>query len=165
MRRAARRGDDEGTAILEFVFLAVLLLIPLVYLMITAFTLQRAAFAVSAAAREGGRAFVTADSPAQAQARAQEAADLALQDHLGSGTTAQVTYPSCEGCADGQELAPGAPVRIAVTYDVPLPVLGGLFRGLLSSDGGCVCIKTTSTFRATVDCFREGGGDRTRCLG
>lgn len=160
-----RDRNDDGTAILEFVFLAVLLLIPLVYLMITAFTVQRASFAVSAAAREAGRAFVTADTPDQARARAQEAADLALADHLGSGVTASVSYPTCEGCAEGQELTPGAPVRVQVTYDVPLPILGGLFNGLLESDGGCVCIKARSTFRGTVDCFRSGpDGDRDRCL-
>ena len=61
MRRVRSSGED-GNAILEFVMVAVVLMVPLVYVLLTVFQLQRAAFAVSAAAREAGRAYVTAES-------------------------------------------------------------------------------------------------------
>ena len=54
------RGDD-GNAIVEFVYLAVLLMVPLVYVLLTVFQVQRAAFAASSAAREAGRVFVTTE--------------------------------------------------------------------------------------------------------
>jgi hypothetical protein len=76
--RAGRR--DEGRAIVEFIFLGVLLLLPLVYLVLTAARLQAASFSASLAGREAGRAFVTATSDNDALARAQSAASLAFED-------------------------------------------------------------------------------------
>ena len=53
--RALLRNDDGGNAIIEFVYLAVLLMVPLVYVLLTVFRVQGAAYAVSSAAREAGR--------------------------------------------------------------------------------------------------------------
>ena len=53
---------EEGSAIVEFVFLAVLLLIPLIYLTMMIARVQAGSYAVAHAAREAGRAFVTAES-------------------------------------------------------------------------------------------------------
>ena len=44
----------------EFVFLAVLVMVPLFYLVMTLSRLQAGAYAASTAAREAGRAYVTA---------------------------------------------------------------------------------------------------------
>lgn len=52
--RLTRR--DEGRAIVEFIFVGVLLLVPLIYLVIAIARVQAAAFSVSTAAREAGRA-------------------------------------------------------------------------------------------------------------
>ncbi|MFI5955247.1 hypothetical protein [Cryptosporangium sp. NPDC051539] len=49
------RGDD-GSAIIEFVWGGVLLLVPLLYVVLAVFEVQRNAFAVTEAAREAGRA-------------------------------------------------------------------------------------------------------------
>ena len=62
--------DDGGSAIIEFVFVAVIVMVPLVYLIIAVATVQRSELAVSQAAREAGRAFATADSAADGPARA-----------------------------------------------------------------------------------------------
>ena len=48
--------DEDGSATVEFVYLAILLMIPLVYVIISAFEAQRTAFAVAEAARQAGRA-------------------------------------------------------------------------------------------------------------
>ena len=137
MRRRLPSGDG-GNAILEFVMVAVVLMVPLVYVMLTVFQLQRAAFAVSSAAREAGRAYVTADSGDTADERAQAAADLALADQLPGSPVADVDV------ADGAEgLQPGEAVTVSVRYEVTLPLSGGLAR-----------IPVTGTHVATVDRYR-----------
>lgn len=131
-----RPRGDEGNAILEFVTVAVVLMVPLVYVMLTVFQLQRAAFAVSAAAREAGRAYVTADSADTAGERAQTAADLALADQLPGNPTADLSV-------DG-DLVPGGAVTVRVTYRVSLPLAGRL-----------ATIPVTATHVATVDRYRS----------
>ena len=69
---------EAGSAIVEFVFLAVLMMVPLFFLVMMLARLQSGAYAVSAASREAGRAFVTAQLAAEAPARAQSAAGLAF---------------------------------------------------------------------------------------
>lgn len=126
--------DDAGNATVEFVTVAVVLMVPLVYVLLAVFAVQRAAFAVSAAAREAGRAYVTADDAADAEARAQAAADLALADQLPGDPPADLT-------TDGA-LAAGGAITVTVTYDVE--VLGGLGR-----------VPVTATHVATVDRYRS----------
>ncbi|MDQ1643986.1 MAG: hypothetical protein QOJ50_170, partial [Cryptosporangiaceae bacterium] len=73
-------GTDDGTATIEFVGVSLLLLLPLLYLLLSVFAVQRAAFAVTQAAREAGRAYSTAPSAGVGQQRADYAARLALRD-------------------------------------------------------------------------------------
>lgn len=133
-----RPSGEEGNAILEFVMVAVVLMVPLVYVLLTVFQLQRAAFAVSAAAREAGRAYVTAESGDTADARAQTAADLALADQLPGSPAANVGVS-----AGPPELDPGESVTVTVTYNVTLPLSGGL-----------ATIPVTGKHVATVDRYR-----------
>src|SRR3954470_24022100 len=82
-RRIRSHGNgnvDDGRAILEFIFLGMLLLLPLTYLVLTAARLQAASFSASLAGREAGRAFVTAASDDEGHARARAAAALAFSD-------------------------------------------------------------------------------------
>ena len=48
-------ANDEGRALIEVIFLAVLILIPTVYILISFLRIQSATFAVSQGAREAGR--------------------------------------------------------------------------------------------------------------
>ena len=48
------RDDDGGSAIIEFVFVAVIVLVPLVYLIAAVATVQRTQVAVTQAARDAG---------------------------------------------------------------------------------------------------------------
>ena len=134
-----RLRDDAGNATLEFTYLAVLLLIPLVYIVVSVFQVQRAAFAVSAAAREAGRAYVTAPTLADARQRGDYAAQLSMSDH--DLDPAAPTYTG-----DGLQLTPGGTVEVRVTYTVELPVLGSLFDA--------ASIPVTGVHVATVDRFR-----------
>ena len=56
LRERLAHGDrtaDEGSAVVEFVTLGVLLLIPVIYFVLVMGQLQAAAFAVESASREG----------------------------------------------------------------------------------------------------------------
>ena len=141
MRRP--RGDD-GNAIVEFVYLAVLLMVPLVYVLIVVFQVQSAAFAVTEAARQAGRAYAQAGSVTEGRAVAAAAVDLALRDQgLAAADELQVSAP------DGLE--PGASVRVTVVHSVTLPLIGGLFGEVEPH------IPVRATHVEVVDRFREAG--------
>jgi len=98
-RRTFFGGRDGGAATVEFVFAGVLLLAPLLYVAIALSEVQRNAFAVTQAAREAGRAYVTADDPAAAPARAGYAVRLALADQGLSGDVELRWGPVGAGCS------------------------------------------------------------------
>ena len=117
---------ERGSAVVEFVFLAVLLMVPLFYLVMVLARLQAGAYAVSGAAREAGRAYTTARVPAAAPARAEAAAGVAFSDQgfdgLGTVTIA------CDGdpC-----LRPDGRVVVTASVTVPLPLVPSVFAGVL----------------------------------
>jgi Flp pilus assembly protein TadG len=139
-----RRPDgDDGNALVEFTYLAVLLMVPLVYVLVTVFQVQRAAFGVTEAARQAGRAYVTTSSGDPAL-RAQTAADVALRDQIPDVGSAAVSYPG-----GAPALLPGQTVTVQVAYDVTLPILGGLFGEVQPT------IPVRATHVEVVDAFRE----------
>lgn len=72
--------DDRGSALVEFVSIGALMLVPLVYLILTLGRVQAATFATEGAAREAGRLFVTAPDEETGALRAQAAALVAVRD-------------------------------------------------------------------------------------
>jgi hypothetical protein len=110
--------------LVEVTWLAILLLVPLVYVVLSVFAVQRAAFAATAAARAAGRAYVTAPSLADAEARARAAGEVALTDQGvdGAGTTMSVGCRPAGAC-----LSPGSVVHVEVRAQVPLPLLPPVF--------------------------------------
>jgi hypothetical protein len=54
-KRRSDRPDDEGAAIVEFIALSLLLLVPLTYLVVTLSRIQAGAFAAEGAAHEAAR--------------------------------------------------------------------------------------------------------------
>lgn len=131
-RRRPNRRDD-GTATVEFVLVGLLMLVPIAYVVLTALSVQRAAFAAVEAARSGGRAFVTAQSDAAARARAARAVDLAMADQglSGAATNLQIS------CAAKPCLTPGATVRVEVSGTVRLPWL----PSVLGTDNGGIPVR------------------------
>jgi len=75
-----RPSGENGTAVVEFCLLAVVMLVPVVYLVLALGRIQAGAFAAQGAAREAGRAFVTADDEGSARQRADAAAAIAFAD-------------------------------------------------------------------------------------
>jgi Flp pilus assembly protein TadG len=125
-------ADDAGNAIVEFTFVAVIVLVPLVYLIVAVATVQRSSLAVSQAAREAGRAFATSDAAAEALARARAAVSIALRDQ-GLPDDAQVRFVaagnSCDAAAVQPQLAPGAQFTVCVSRSVALPAVPRFVAG------------------------------------
>lgn len=121
-----RVAADEGSAVVEFVTLAVVLLIPLIYLVLLLARIQAGSYAVTQAARESGRAFVTAQSEEEAPARAESAAVIAFEDQ-GFGGEGELTV----ACTDTPCLTPEGEIRSEATVTVPLPFVPTFARDVL----------------------------------
>jgi Tfp pilus assembly protein PilV len=115
--------DEAGAAMIEFLGAAVILLIPLVYLVLTVAQVQAGTFAVEGAAREAARAVVTAESSAEGAARADAAVRIALADQGFDGGGSFALECSHDPC-----LTPGGTVGARVGLEVPLPFVPALLR-------------------------------------
>lgn len=113
-----RQRADDGRAIVEFVFLGILLLVPLLYLVLVVARVQAAAFSVSAASREAGRAFTTATTDGEGYARAEAAAEISFGDY-GFADVGSVAI-SCDGAPC---LRPEGRVTAQATTTVRLPLM------------------------------------------
>ena len=148
MTRRLHGQGDAGSAVVEFVGVAVVLLVPLVYLAVALLDVQRSVFAVTQGAREAGRAVVVADSLAGGTTRAQQAADLALADQ-GVGGPARVTYgaPGSCGAAAAPSLGLGSRFSVCVSRSWAPPGV----PGVLAPQG----LRVSGQFVVDVDLYRE----------
>lgn len=115
-----RSRDERGSALIEFSWLAILLLVPLVWIIMSFFEVQRGAFAVSAAARAAGRAYALAPDDATGLARAQAVADQVLAEQGSPGQKADVDV-SCTS-PDGNCHVGTAVITVRIDSDVALPL-------------------------------------------
>lgn len=128
---------ERGTATVEFVWLSILLLVPLVYVLIAVFQVQSAAYGTSAASRSAARAFLQAPDPSTGERRAEAAVRLAMDDQGVNATKVRITcLPSPSSC-----LQPGSSVRVEVEARQRLP----LTPSLLGDDLGSVTVDSTHT--------------------
>ena len=153
LRSLIQAGDgraDGGSAIVEFVFVAVVIMVPLMYLIAAVATVQRAQLAVSQAARDAGRAFATSDTAGQAGPRVEAAVRLALADQ-GLPNDATVRFVAsgsgCSGRAITPVLRAGADFAVCVSRRTDLPGV----PTVLSGRG----IRTTAEYVVHVDDFRD----------
>ncbi|MEI2671311.1 MAG: hypothetical protein V9G13_09280 [Marmoricola sp.] len=138
--------DEGGSAIVEFVWLALLMMVPLVYILLAVFDTQRASFATSAAARSAGRAFVTAPDSTSAHARARAAARLAMTDQGIEADPVVVIRcrPDPARC-----LSPGSVVEAEVKMAVVLPLIPTALGKQAPS------ISVSASHKAPYGTFRE----------
>ena len=148
----ARVEQDAGGAIVEFLGVTVLLLVPIVYGVIAIAQVQAASYAAEGASRAAARSAAAAivdtwDAGAAggvatsaAHARAQADVDLALEDFGidGTGTVALACEPHCT--------APQADVVADVQITVPLPGIPGAIRAALPLE-----VTVDATGRAPLD--------------
>ena len=66
----ARGIQDRGSAVLEFIVIGVLILVPMAYIVMSVMRVQAASMASTQAVREAARAYATADSVSQGRAAA-----------------------------------------------------------------------------------------------
>jgi Flp pilus assembly protein TadG len=123
----SRRRGEHGSALVELTWLGVLLLVPMLWIVVSVFEVQKGAFGVSGAARAAGRAYALAPDDAQGRARAEQAARQALADQGLAGAPLTVTVtctPYPHACRQGTSVVT---VRVASRVDLPLlpDVLGG----------------------------------------
>ena len=127
-RRLGMLRDETGSALVEFVFIAIVVFVPLVYIVAGFSAVQRGVFASTAAAREAGRAIGTAPDAETGRERALVAARLAVEDQSVDATDVRVAYASagvsCEGAGGyTPTLAPGEEFSVCVTVTVRIPLL------------------------------------------
>lgn len=143
--RAASRLDQRGTALVEFTWLAILLLLPLLYIVVCVFEVQRAAFAVTAGSRAAARAYTLAPHEGVAGERARAALEVALADHDVDDADLEVRCePDPRNC-----LAPGSTVEVVVATSVRLPLVPDALGG------GAPSIAVDATHRVPFGTFRE----------
>lgn len=127
---------EEGSALVEFIFLGLVLLVPVVYLIVTAGQVQGAAFAAVGAAESAAKVYADAEDPEAGEQRARVAAELAFTD-FGFQPEEMLLDISCSA----QCLSPGSTVTALVSFDVPLP----LNPGLPGMDFAPVSVDSSST--------------------
>ena len=121
-------AGERGSALVEFTFIAIVVFVPLVYIVAGFSAVQRGVFASTAAAREAGRAMGTAPDPVTGQARAEAAVRVAVADQSVEATDVALGYaPVGSGCdAAGSyapALTPGEEFSVCVTVTVRIPLL------------------------------------------
>ena len=134
LRRRLRKAGDDGSAVVEFVFLAIVLMIPVVYLVLTLARVQEAAFAAEAVSRDVSRAAVVGGvdalragaSNADAESAARERADAALATTLADFHLERDAADVHLACTADPCLTPGSDVTVSVSIEVSLPVIGAL---------------------------------------
>ena len=125
--RRLRHRDERGSGLVELTWLGILLLGPLVWILLSVFTVQRGAFAVSGAARAAGRAYVLAPSDEIGAERARAAARQVLLDQGLADAPLDITVscsPYPHACHAGTSV-----VTVRVTSSVQIPLLPLVFGG------------------------------------
>jgi Flp pilus assembly protein TadG len=121
------RRDERGSALVELSWLGILLILPMLWIVMSVFEVQRGAFGVSAAARAAARAYALAPDDATGVVRAREAAHVALDDQGVHGVTPEIRisctpYPG--DCHQG-----GAVITVSVHSRVVLPLMPSALGG------------------------------------
>jgi hypothetical protein len=122
MRRRPRDdGDERGSALVELSWLGILLVLPVLWIVMSVFQVQRGAFGVSGAARAAARAYALAPDDATGLARAREAARVALDDqgvHAGPLDVLVSCRPFPDNCHQGTSV-----ISVTVRSRVDLPLM------------------------------------------
>gem|GEM_PF-234578 len=136
--------EERGSAVLEFIVIGVLILVPMAYVVMSVMRVQAATMASTQAVREAARAYATADSVAQGRAAAITAAQVAFEDQ-GFVLPDSALQVRCVGSC----LAPGSSIQVDLDWRVDLPWLP---TSLSQGRSGSVPIDAVHTAR--VDTYR-----------
>jgi hypothetical protein len=148
---------ERGAAAVEFVAVFLTLVVPVLYAIAVMADVQRALLAVSTAAREVGRTYVTASGSADALERAGVAYEDVMRNFgyatadPRAGIVLRVGCPvrSTERCSG--EFGPGVEVTVVVTYRVPVARVP--FVGAIAGPS----LQVGATHHTRVDRYRSLG--------
>lgn len=147
---SGRRLGDDGSAVVEFVVLGMVMLLPLMYLVLTLGRIQAAAYATAGGARAAARAMATAPEQADGLVRARQSVELGLRDQ-GFDTTGEAALTLT--CSASPCLSPQGRIEAAVHVDVVLPGVPALFDAVVPTH-----VSVTSRHVVAVDYFRAAAG-------
>jgi hypothetical protein len=135
---------QQGSAVVEFTFLALLLMVPLVYFVITMGQIQGGSFAVVGAADQAAKVYVSQPDAESAHRAAEQAALVALADYGHPAGNAHISA----SCAPSDCQAAGTAVTVTVNLRVPLPFVpfNDVFR-LTASDVEASSTQLVGRFR------------------
>ncbi len=139
---------DEGSSVIEFLGLSLVLLVPLVYLVLVLGRVEAATFAAEGAAREAARTYVSADRADQGTDRALAAVGIALRDQGFEDDPASALTLTCSARC----LTPGSDVSAQIEVRVPLPFVPGFVRGVVPLE-----VPVRAEQVAPVDTYRSTG--------
>ncbi|MFI2752989.1 pilus assembly protein [Cellulomonas sp. P22] len=145
--RRSRAADDSGNAIVEFLAVALILLVPIVYLVLVLGRVQAGTFAAEGAAREAGGAPARAQDPETGTALAVASVGVALRDQGFDDVDPSAALTLT--CSSVPCLEPGSEVLAHVEVRVPLPLVPSFVRGVVPLE-----IPVTADHVAPVDRFR-----------
>jgi Flp pilus assembly protein TadG len=135
---ASHDVPERGSAVVEFTFLSLLLMVPLVYFIITVGQLQGGSFAVVGAADQAAKVYVAQPDPSSGQAAAEQAVLLALADYGHPAANARIET----SCQPADCMAAGAAVTVTVHLVVPLPFVP--FSNALNLNAGRLSASATA---------------------
>lgn len=147
--RPGGQGGDHGSAVVEFVTVGLLLLVPTLYLVLAVGRVQAGVLATEAASRAAVRAITSADTEDEGRAAARSLVGYALSDQgfdVDPDAATDVACPA-DGC-----LTPGGRVAVTVEVAVPLPGLPAVLPGDVP-----LGVPVSATHVGAVDLFRTGG--------
>jgi len=142
-----RRRGEAGSALVEVTWLSLLLLVPLVYILLAVFDVQRASFGVSGAARAAARAYSLAPDEAAGRDHARAAAAVALADQRIEPDEVDLAV-HCEPVPDNC-LSPGSLIRVDLRHQVRLPLVPSALGG------GAPTIRVEASHTVAYGTFRE----------
>ncbi|GGM07742.1 hypothetical protein [Nakamurella endophytica] len=133
--------------------LAVLVLIPAVYILVALLRIQAVTLAVDQAARDAGRAMDSAASVADGAARARAVAEIDLADQRLGGSALTVRFVAAgSACTAEHEIAPslaaGSVYDVCVTAVLTLPGVPSVISGRTNT--------VTGVYTVHVGELREG---------
>lgn len=146
MRMTKRLMDARGSAVVEFIAVAVGIIVPIGYLVVAIASVLGAQAAAQHAVREAGRVFVRDAAVVAGEYRARQAADIAFADRGLAIPDDALTID----CAPTRCLEPGGTVDVGFAWNMPLPWLPAPLESFIA-----VPIRATGTF--AVDEFRPAG--------
>ncbi len=122
-----RVRDQRGSGLVEVVWMSIVLLLPLLWIVLSVFEVQRGSFGVSGAARAAARAYALAPNDVAGERRAEAVARQALADQGLTDVPVRVTVtctPYPHSCHSGTSV-----ITVRVDSAVTLPLLPDVFGG------------------------------------